>query len=280
MAFTRTRIWHGGDANFGLEGGAQEPGAAPLAPAPESPGGQQTQAGAGLPTISPDHAADAHYIPGFAPGAGREQAATRFLPIEELFPELAADANSQEPPRARDKERQRVDTPTGLRRPLPRRWPIMALALAGLVLGATYWSSGFEVDAPPAREGAAGAHEGAAPLRAGATTTSAVRASRPPGSPGELDPPAARVTAPQSVGEAVSARALPPSQDASQAASRSPARAHELPPGLERAAIDALIAGDFARAEKLYARLATGAPPEAIREALRILSSRQDAPSP
>jgi hypothetical protein len=59
-------------------------------------------------------------------------------------------------------------------------------------------------------------------------------------------------------------------------AHRSPPSDHEpLDPGLERAAVDALITGDFATAERIYRELAKRAPsPSPFSEAVRILGTR------
>jgi hypothetical protein len=256
MAFTRTRIWHGGNTPRDPE----EPGSVPLTPVPESPGREGARQ-APEQRFS-DQAPSADYIPGFAPGAAREQVATRFMPIEELFPDVAADPAAHEPPSrasARRPSRALVETPTGLRggsRARARRWPILVLALASLVLGATLWSHDVR-----RQLGAGLARAGAAVRQAKPTADSAPRAGAAHEAAEAAPVPA---TAPQS-----------PTQ-------RTPTpRAESAPgPGLERAAIDALIAGDFARAEKLYARLARGSPPEPIREALRILSSRHATRSP
>lgn len=279
MAFTRTRIWRGGNAPLGVPPDAQEPGSVPLAPVPESPRRepQPRTTPVGHTELLSGQAPSADYIPGFAPGAAREQAATRFMPIEELFPELADDAphaaQAGRLANARRPERPLVETPTGLRgarRSRPRRWPILVLALASLALGTMLWSRDVRVElgARLARAGAATAHVGrTAP-------------SPPPAASGgdELRGPKPHAPAPEHVsagsarGSATAAKSAAPAPDGRAA------NAHA--PGLERAAIDALIAGDFARAEQLYARLARGAAPEAIREALRILASRHDARTP
>src|SRR5262245_58837894 len=141
MPFTRTRIWRGG--NFELEGDAQEPGSVPLIPAPESPRRVPAPSGApaSMPVAAPPPGAD--YIPGFAPNAPRQQVATRFMPIEELFPEQTVAAAPYEPStkhsaRALRPERALIETPTGLRGApgkRGRRWPILVFALASLGLG-------------------------------------------------------------------------------------------------------------------------------------------------
>jgi hypothetical protein len=287
MAFTRTRIWHGGNAQLGLPpaGGneplgpppdAEEPGSVPLTPVPASPrrrDAQQRVTPAG-PAELPPGQASSDFIPGFAPGAAREQAATRFMPIEELFPELTDDATHApqlgRPANARRPERPLVETPTGLRgarRSRPRRWPILVLALASLALGATLWSRDVRVEL------------GARLARAGATAASVGRSapSPPPAASGAGALPEPQPHAPKP--EPAAAAPARGSATATKKAAHAPdARAASAAtPGLERAAIDALIAGDFARAELLYARLARGAAPEAIREALRILASRHDA---
>jgi hypothetical protein len=288
MAFTRTRIWHGGKAQPGLPPDAQpgqppdapEPGSVPLMPVPASPRRREAQhrvTPAGPAEFPSDQAPSSDYIPGFAPGAAREQAATRFMPIEELFPEQAGDtthaAHAGSLSRARRPERPLVETPIGLRgarRSRPRRWPILVLALASLALGTTLWSRDVRVEL-----GARLARAGAAAASVGRTAPSPA----PAASGGdELREPKPHAPGPEHAG-AGSARG---SATAAKNAAHSPdGRAASAPtPGLERAAIDALIAGDFARAEQLYARLTRGAAPEAIREALRILASRHDAHAP
>jgi hypothetical protein len=290
MAFTRTRIWHGGNAQLGLPPGgnaqpglppdAPEPGSVPLTPVPASPRrreAQQRVTPAGPAEFPSGQAPSSDFIPGFAPGAAREQAATRFMPIEELFPELTDDAphaaQAGRHANARRPERPLVETPTGLRgarRSRTRRWPILVLALASLALGTTLWSHDVRVEL------------GARLARAGAAAASVGRsAPRPPpeASGGdELREPKPHAPEPERAG-AGSAKSS--ATTAKNAAHAPDGRAASAPtPGLERAAIDVLIAGDVARAEQLYARLARGAAPEAIREALRILASRHDVHAP
>lgn len=277
MAFTRTRIWHGGNAQLGLPPDAQDAGSVPLTPVPESPrrDAPRRETPADSEELPAGQAPSADFIPGFAPGAAREQAATRFMPIEELFPELTDDAPRAPAGRlgrAQRSERPLVETPTGLRgarRQRPRRWPILVLALASLALGATLWSRDVRVEL------------GARLARAGAAAAGAGRAAQSPArtAGGGEEPGSKPHAAGAEQASADSARGIKAAtkDDAGATASRA---ASAPAPGLERAAIDALIAGDFARAETLYARLARGAAPEAIREALRILASRHDAHTP
>jgi hypothetical protein len=288
MAFTRTRIWHGGKAQPGQPPGgnaqpelppdAPEPGSVPLMPVPASPrrhDAQQRVTPAGPAEFPFDQAPSSDYIPGFAPGATREQAATRFMPIEELFPELSDDATTRAAQASRrpGPRRPLLETPTGLRgtrRSRTRRWPILVLALASLALGATLWSRDVRVEL-----GAGLARAGAA---AASVTRSAPRPPPPVSGGDELREPKPDAPGPERAGAGSAKRSATAAKKAAHAPDGRAGSAST--PGLERAAIDALIAGDFARAEQLYTRLAHGAAPEAIREALRILASRHEARAP
>jgi hypothetical protein len=231
----RTRIWRGGAPELHIPDEATPVGSVPLAPAPATP-----QVAAASPHAATEPAAT-DFIRGFQPGAVRELAATRFMPIEELFPDSPESAAHSEARTARPHREQR-SAPNTHRWFFARGGRAQQL-LAGLIvllvvaLGVKLaWRRLLDPG-------------GIAPQR-----------SAPTAAPEPLaTPPAA--SAPERA---------PPPPDAARGA---------LPPaGLERAAVDAMIAGDFTRAEKLYARLArSGRGSEAVQEALRIVRGRTTA---
>ena len=244
MAFTRTRIWRYGIASMAdapaetQDAQAQRPG---LAHASEA-----LRAAADSGWVAPAHSLRGT-LPGFElPNAARESAATRVLPIEQLFPALRPTSPVREPllaPEttfdaipAGDRNTQRTARLFLLRR---RHWQSIKIALAVVIVALL----GFLL------------------LEPDPASLQQVR----------LDATDAAPAAPQP---------LPPNATPTQAVTRAPEppqKAGSAPqPGLERAAVNALIAGDLARAQSIYADLArTRAAPSAYSEALRILAARQ-----
>jgi hypothetical protein len=253
MAFTKTRIWRGGLTDM-------EPlaGAAPAPPAgtAEAPSCSPEQIEVFERSAARIAASDAP--PGLDPRPPSPLATTRFLPIEQLFPEQQR------------KTREPVElTPVVFRRRVTdlfvrlraravryenltvRRRPVRRVLFLALLIAIT---AAAAVALPMAERQLGAVHA--------ASARSATRVQKP------------------------AAPALDPEEPAQ---ARAPADAHvesdrtvrsaTKPQGLERSAIDALISGDLTRAAQLYGRLADGAPEEPVyREARRILLNLTSSP--
>lgn len=261
MAFTKTRIWRGGVAGSG----SQEPDHDTVVPSEPAPQPRLTGDAAVHTELEAGWERAARARAAQAPGFDRDEhtppfAITRLWPIEELFPD---EHGAPSPPVAPIPKLPAPawSTPSplegtlklwwrGLRarttthEALPgagarlRRVGVALLCLTCLVVATQL--------VPRARDRLRPAH-----------------AASPPALP---DPPAALQ------GKAGQARpAAAAHTDGAPHIERS-----SLPPGLERSAIDALVAGDMARAKELYQRLAEAAPEQpAFSQALRVIAGQE-----
>jgi hypothetical protein len=252
MAFTKTRIWRGGLTDIEPLATAAP---APLAGTAEAPSCSPEQIAVFERSAARIAASDA------PPGLDRPPsplATTRFLPIEQLFPEQQR------------KTREPVElTPVVFRRRvtdlfarlragavryenLPvRRRPVRRVLFLALLIAIM---AAAAVALPMAERQLGAVHA--------ASARTATRAQKPAAPALDTEEPA-QASAPADA-RVESDRAV---------------RSATKPQGLERSAIDALISGDLTRAAQLYGRLADGAPHEPVyREARRILLNLTSTP--
>lgn len=235
MRYSKTRIWHGGA--FKLDDVHAQ--------------------GSDLEATERDaEDALARETSGEAAATGSEPEPTRFYPIEELFPGHARATGEEVDAEPKGDSRAR---PQGLLERLRRAWLSRATTLAAPTRGERVLRGALIV-APlvvlgliaalsyaRSRERLASEEVGAASAPASDPTTSG---------------PGPRA-------EASSASPMEPDE------AREADAPAELTPGLERAAVDALIRGDLDEAERRYRELVRQNPAQpAFREALRILANR------
>ena len=195
------------------------------------------------PTADSDPAASLHTtLPGFeTPPNKREAAPTRVLPIEQLFPGMQSYAAPA--------------THTRTEEPLTATCDSQRTSRM-FVLRARHWHA----------------------LKVAFATiivTLVIYLALQPPEPAGTQPDTPRA-APPAV-QAIRAQAL----ESRPARATAATTASPAPPGLERAAVNALIAGDYALARSLYQQLASATPSASVYgEAARILSARTTAPAP
>lgn len=255
MAFTKTRIWRSGLADLRVAQGAGsvEEGAHPPLRFPVGPDAEAREA---PPLPEPPPTKDEEVLAArpehadAAPGLTHERsmAATRFYPIEQLISDRAVQQSTGAATTRRtlrDRLKQLLGTLSAGAPPrsaarLRWRGKVALAVLFGCV------TVGTKLALP------AGHPERAGSPRPSPQAGPEVGAARPHQAPAS----------------GPTAKPAPRPKAAGAAARRAPADA-----ALERAAVDALIAGDFERAQRLYGQLAQSAPPGSVfHEALRILA--------
>lgn len=251
MAFTKTRIWRGGIA--GVTPDAAPP---PEDEAPEPLPFSDTLHG-NFSSAEQEHLERAaervssSVLPGFQVVQPTPSSTTRFLPIEQLFPEQHEQARR-----------------THALTPAPQ--PAWGARVRGLFSRRTTTRREQPVQQPERRRLLLGVCALLVLALAAGLLAPVLRAPEPAPEASALEPESGALAAD------VAPESPAPADDPAQPAAQQQASLRAAKPvGLERSAVDALISGDLARATDLYQRLSQSAPDERVyREALRILRDR------